>query len=89
MLNLTFACCTPARTLVGLRLPGEENDPTSEGTICAALGPSPAAQSPMLNSAFKGGSRMAFAGKFDIDQPRPHLHRLNRMRYFTLELSSY
>ena len=41
LLDLTFACCTPARTLVGLRLPGEENDPTSEGTICAALGPSP------------------------------------------------
>ena len=39
MLNLTFACCTPTRTLVGLRLPGEENDPTSEGTICAALCP--------------------------------------------------
>ena len=42
MLSLTFACCTPARTLVGLRLPGEENDPTSEGTICAALCPGPA-----------------------------------------------
>ena len=42
MLNLTFACCTPARTLVGLRLPGEENDPTSEGTIYAALCPGPA-----------------------------------------------
>ena len=39
MLNLAFACCTPTRTLVGLRLPGEENDPTSEGTICAALCP--------------------------------------------------
>ena len=37
LLDLTFACCTPTRTLVGLRLPGEENDPTSEGTICAAL----------------------------------------------------
>ena len=37
LLNLTSACCTPARTLVGLRLPGEENDPTSGGTICAAL----------------------------------------------------
>ena len=39
MLNSTFACCTPARTLIGLRLPGEENDPTSEGTMCAALSP--------------------------------------------------
>ena len=37
MLNITFACCTPDRTLVGLHLPGEENDPTSEGNICAAL----------------------------------------------------
>ena len=89
MLNSTFACCTPARTLVGLRLPGEENDPTSGGTICAALGPSPAARSPMLNSAFRGGSRMAFAGKFRIAQPCPHLHQLDRMRYFALELSSY
>ena len=39
MLNLTFACCTPGRTLVGLCLPGEENDPTSAGRVCAALCP--------------------------------------------------
>jgi len=34
---MTFACCTPDRTLVGLRLPGEESDPTSEGNIYATL----------------------------------------------------
>ena len=54
LLNLTFACCTPTRTLVGLRLPGEENDPTSAGELCAALGPGSdrAIRFSLLNSAF-------------------------------------
>jgi len=43
----------------------------------------------MLNSAFMDMVRMAFAGKFHITRPRSHLHRLNLMRIFTFELSSY
>ena len=56
LLDLTFACCTPARTLVGLRLPGAANDPPSAGELCAALGPG-SGRGPALDVEFTIRSR--------------------------------
>jgi len=76
MLNLTFACCTPGRTLVGLRLPGEESDPTSAGALCAALGsgsgPAPSGSRCEIHhsetlSGSGGVPAVSLAVKFHID----------------------